>query len=208
MKFAELSIRDFVTRLGEGTPTPGGGSVAALCGALGAALSAMVAKLTVGREKFRDAWKNMEEVKEVADRLAEHFLGLTQEDSDAYQGVIAALRLPKETEQQKVSRQAALQQAMKRASTVPLATLRASEKLIGAAEQAMRYGNPITFTDAAAAVQLAQAAAAIAAYNVLINLSSIEDDAFISECKAEVEDALERVTEVFEQADEYVREQL
>ncbi len=194
--------------LGSSNPTPGGGSVAALCGTIGAALSAMMARLTVGRKKFRKAWESMEQVKQVAEELAERFLILAQEDMDAYQEVMTALKLPKDTLQQKASRKTALQKAMKRASMVPLETLRASENLMQISAKAIEWGNPNALTDAAAALHLARTAAEVAAYNVRINLLSIEDDVFIGNCKAEVAETIERTIRLFKQADKYVNQEI
>jgi glutamate formiminotransferase/formiminotetrahydrofolate cyclodeaminase len=142
LKFEHLSLRTFVQELSSGSATPGGGSAAALCGAMGAALSAMVARLTGGREEFRDAWERMEEIKQGSGELAERFLALVQEDTDAYQDVMTALRLPKETNDEKKMRHEALQTALKKASSVPLETLRASERLIQMAKEAVEKGNP------------------------------------------------------------------
>lgn len=208
MKLDQLSIRDFVKELSSADATPGGGSVAALCGALGAALSGMVSELTKGREKFRDIWETMEEVKQSADLLTVRFLTLVQEDTDAYQEVIATLKLPKETEEQKASQQAAMQGAMKKAATVPLETLRASEKLIHIAKKAVEQGNPIAITDAGAAVYLARAAGAIAAYNVRINLSGIKDEKFCLEYTKEVDERLERLEAILDEMDGYMDAQL
>lgn len=201
MKLDQLSVRDFVTELGSGNPTPGGGSVAALCGALGAALSAMVSRLTVDREKFKETWPSMEEVKKTADELVARFLDLVQEDTDAYEKVMAAFQLPKETEEEKALRQTAIEEAMKRAATVPLETLRASERLVGIAREAVQGGNPNAITDAGAAVQLANATAVVASYNVRINLSRIKDEAFVAECEKEVDETLKRLETLFADVD-------
>ena len=201
MKLDQLSVRDFVKELGSDNPTPGGGSVAALCGALGAALSAMVANLTVEREKYEQTWPSMEEVKKTADELVARFLDLVQEDTDAYQKVTAAFQLPKETEEEKASRQAAIEEAMKRAATVPLETLKASERLVGIAREAVQGGNPNAITDAGAAVQLSNATAVVASYNVRINLSRIKDEAFVAACEKEVDETLKRLETLFADVD-------
>ncbi len=208
MKLDHLSLRNFVQELSSASATPGGGSAAALCGAMGAALSAMVARFTGGREKFRDGWERMEGIKQGSDELAERFLALVQEDTDAYQEVIAARRLPKETEDDTRIRREALQRAVRKASIVPLETLRASERLIQMAKEAVEQGNPNTLTDAAAAVHLAHGAATVAAYNVRINLSDITDDAFVEGCRREVEEILVRMEALLAEADRYVNARL
>ena len=201
MKLDQLSVRDFVTELGSGNATPGGGSVAAFCGALGAALSGMVSKLTVGRERFKQTWQSMEEVKQKAEELTGRFLELVQEDTDAYQKVMAAFGLSKETEEEKASRQAAIEEAMKQAATVPLETLRAAEKLGGIAREAIQRGNPNAITDAVAAVQLANTTAVVASYNVQINLSRIKDQTFVASCEKEVDEVLKRLDTLFADVD-------
>jgi formiminotetrahydrofolate cyclodeaminase len=208
LKLDQLTIRNFIQELGSGSATPGGGSAAALCGAMGAALSAMVARFTAGREQFRNAWERMEGIKQGSDELAERFLALIQEDTDAYQEVLKALRLPKEAGEEKAVRQEALQKAMRKASSVPLETLRVSERLIQMAKGAVEQGNPTTVTDAAAAVHLASAAATVAAYNVRTNLPSLKDDVFVDGCKREVEEILERIEALLAEADGYVNTQL
>jgi len=201
VKLDQLSVRDFVAELGSDNPTPGGGSVAALCGALGAALSAMVSRLTVDREKFKETWPSMEEVKKTADELVARFLDLVQEDTDAYQKVMAAFQLPKETEEEKASRQDAIEEAMKRAATVPLETLKASERLVGIAREAVQGGNPNAITDAGAAVQLANTTAVVASYNARINLSRIKDEAFVAASEKEVDETLKRLETLFADVD-------
>ena len=192
MNLGQLSVREFIGELSSDNPTPGGGSVAALCGALGAALSAMVANLTVDREKYEQTRESMDEVKKTAEKLSARFLALMQEDSDTYQKVMAAFELPRETDDQMASRQKAIEEAMKKAAAVPLETLRASEELIRIAREAVKGGNPNAITDAAAAVQLANTTAVVASYNVQINISRIKDQAFVSKCEKEVTEILNR----------------
>jgi len=204
VKLTELSVRDFIAELGAGTPTPGGGSVAALCGALGSALAAMVAGLTLGKERYRDGWATMEEVRGAADELRRLFLELVQEDTDAYQRVLASLRLPKGTDEEKASRQTALQDALKRAASVPLETLRASEQLAHLAKASVEKGTPSALTDADAARHLARAAAGIAAANVKVNVADIVDDRFVNECMSEVEERVRRVEALVEAGNGYV----
>jgi formiminotetrahydrofolate cyclodeaminase len=194
--------------LSSGSATPGGGSVAALCGAMGAALSAMVARLTLGKEKLGNARERMKQVQGEADELAEHFLLLAQKDVDAYREVIQALKRPEETEGEKSLREEALQNSMKKAASVPLETLRVCERLIRMAREAVEHGNPITLTDAGAAVHLAHTAARVAAYNVRINLATLKDGSFVEGCKREVEEILGRMEPLLAEADGYVSAQL
>lgn len=193
MKLVSLTIEEFMAKLAEGTPFPGGGSVAALCGALGAALSSMVSNLTHGREKFRSAWADMERVREEAGAFSRQFLELVDSDAAAYREVMAAYTLPKATEEERQSRRVAVRSAMRKATLVPLETLRTAERLMQTAQTALRKGNPTTLSDAGAAVQLARAAAAIAAANVLVNLAVLGDELFSQECQRETEAILGRM---------------
>lgn len=208
MKFDSLTVREFLSELGNGTPVPGGGSVAALCGALAAALSTMVARLTLGREKYRDAWDEMGKAEIEGEELKERLLALTQEDSDAYLRVIEAFRLPRGTDVEKAARAEAIQEAGKNAARVPLETLRVSETVLALARTVLEKGNPGAITDAGAAAHLARAAAQVAAANVRINLPSIRDEAFVRQIREEAREALERVETCFGEASRYLESSL
>jgi methenyltetrahydrofolate cyclohydrolase len=200
MKYDVLSLREYVRALGAGTAVPGGGSAAALSGALAGALSAMVANLTLSREKYEDAWEEMERIGRMADEVANRCLDLACEDSEAYQGVLAAYRLPKGTEEEKETRRTAVRESMKKAADVPLETLRAAEKIMELAHAALKKGNPNCLTDAWAAVHLARAAAAVAAANVRINLPGTGDEDLTLRYGREVRECLERIESRFEAA--------
>ena len=193
MRLAELSTADFIKELSGDSPAPGGGSVAALAGALGAALCAMVSRLTLGKERYRHAWDSMAQVTDQADGCARRFLVLVDQDTLAYNEVVAALRLPKESEQERTARRKAIQQASRKAASVPLETLRALARLADLIRITVEMGNPNCITDAGTAAQLARAAAHAAAYNVRINLGGIDDKVFVAECDREVEEILVRL---------------
>ena len=208
MNFGDATLREFIRELGSESPTPGGGSVAALSGALGAALSSMVAKLTLGREKFRESQERMERIERQGRELADRFIVLSQKDAEAYRAVLSALKLPKESPEEKDARRKAMQEAMKVAAEVPMETLNACLDLIRIAKEAVESGNPVAITDAGAAVHMAEAAAFIAAYNVRVNLSGIKDDAFVRDHKEKVDAALERIKKAYDAAVAYVDKQL
>ena len=196
MKLAQLSTSDFIKELSGNSPAPGGGSVAAFAGALGAALCAMVSRLTMGKEKYRDAWETMERVADKADGFAQRFLVLMDQDTLAYNEVVAALRLPKASETQKTKRREAVQQATRKAASVPLETLRAVGSLVEVIQAAVDLGNPNCITDAGPAAHLARAAAHAAAYNVQINLAGNDDKGFVAKSGREVEEILARVNSI------------
>ena len=190
MALQNLTVEGFVRELASDSPAPGGGSVAALCGSLGAGLSAMVARLTLGKEKYRDHWEAMETLKEEGDRLLARFLSLMEEDTESFNAFMAARKLPKETEEQKVARSWAIQEASKRTALVPLETLKACVDLVRLAEAAVTRGNPNAVTDGGTAALLAEAAGWGAAYNVSVNLPGVEDPDFVARCRDEVRQAL------------------
>ncbi|PIU31113.1 MAG: methenyltetrahydrofolate cyclohydrolase [Syntrophobacteraceae bacterium CG07_land_8_20_14_0_80_61_8] len=208
MELRSLTVDGFVAAVASGDPTPGGGSVGALCGALGAALTRMVCGLTLEREKFRDSWTELEPVARESSQLRQRFLDLVQDDTDAYQTVLTAFALPQGTSEQQEQRRQAVEQAMQGAASVPLATLGAAAKLIGFCETAIRRGNPNTLTDAGVAAQMALAAGRAAAYNVRINLTLIRDEAFTAAARAETARLLAAVEETAERCDRLVMDRL
>jgi len=193
MRFAELTIKDFMHELAQGTPTPGGGSVAALSGALAAALSSMVAGLTLGRSKYEDVWPEMEEVREQAEEQMLELQELIDRDAEAYNRVMAAFKMPKDDQVQKEQRKQAIQEATLKAAQVPLQTLRVAASVADLLKAVAVKGNPNCITDAGVGGQLMQAAAKGAACNVRINLSGMKDEGLIQELRQEVQDLLQQV---------------
>ncbi|ACZ19145.1 Formimidoyltetrahydrofolate cyclodeaminase [Thermanaerovibrio acidaminovorans DSM 6589] len=193
MKLQDMTVASFVAELASDSPAPGGGSVAALCGALGGALSAMVATLTVGKEKYKDSWEVMERVAEDARGLYGRFLDLMEEDTEAFNAFMAARRMPKETPEEKALRAKAMDEASRRTALVPLNTLRLCSQLVQVAAEAAKFGNPNAVTDAGTAALLARGAAKAAAYNVFINLPGMDDQEFVESCKREVREILDKV---------------
>lgn len=181
-----INLSTFLDDLASGEPTPGGGSAAALAGALGAALAAMVAHLTVGRKRYVDVDAQMQAVLAGAEALRGRLTSLVAEDAQAYEQVRAAYRLPKETDEQQAARQAAVQAAMRAASLTPLQTMHASLAALRLLEQAATLGNVNAATDGAVGALLAQAGLAGAALNVRVNLSGIDDTDFTAECEQSV----------------------
>lgn len=189
----QLTLSVFLEELASAQPVPGGGSVAALGGALAAALTAMVARLTLGREKFQDRHALMASLETRAVEHLSAFQSLVQQDTEAYQAVVDSLRLPKGTQEEKARRAAALENAFHQAADVPLQTLFRLDELMEDAQKALLSGNPNAASDAGAAVQLIRAAATIAAYNVWINLQSIQDETLKTDARQKVEDVLQRI---------------
>jgi formiminotetrahydrofolate cyclodeaminase len=185
-----LNLPTFLDELASGEPTPGGGSAAALAGALGAALAAMVANLTVGRKRYVDVDNQMQSTLREAETLRDRLTALVAEDAQAYERVRAAYRLPKETTEDLAARNDAIQVAMQGASFTPLETMRACIGVLRLAEQAVTLGNVNAATDGAVGALLAQAGLKGAALNVRVNLGGIDDQDFAAASEQEVANLL------------------
>jgi len=167
------NLNGFLGELASDSPTPGGGSVAALCGALGAALNSMVANLTIGKKKYADVEANMKNVLTGAETLRLELTQMIDEDAAAFNRVMLALKLPKETEAEKASRKTALQQALVDAATVPLAVMEMCVGVIRLARPVAEHGNVNAVSDAGVAALVARAGVHAAGLNVRINLGGI-----------------------------------
>jgi formiminotetrahydrofolate cyclodeaminase len=176
---ADLSIKDFLKQTASDSPVPGGGSVAALCAALGAGLSEMVANLTVGKKGYESAEEEMKKIAKAASACREKLLNDVDRDSDAYNEVMRGFSLPKNTEAEKKKRTEAIQQALKTAALVPLEIAKDALEIMELSRKVVKKGNKNALTDGAVAAMTARTAALAAIYNVKINLKSIRDDIFV-----------------------------
>ncbi|MPY87609.1 MAG: glutamate formimidoyltransferase [Luteitalea sp.] len=181
-----LTVQRFIDEVASETPAPGGGSVAALAGSLGAALAALVANVTVGRPGFEEASAALSAEAERAQALKARLATLVDEDTRAFSDVVAARRLPKGTPADDSARAAAIESALQRAAAVPRETMRLCVDALRVALAVVEQGNPNAASDAGVAGLMARAGAAAAALNVLINLGSIQDEAFTRACRDEV----------------------
>ena len=191
--YVQKPMIEFLDKLASRSPEPGGGSVSALVGALGAALVSMVGNLTLGKEKYTAVQDKVEEMLETSEKLRGELQGLIQKDTEVYASVSAALKLPRETEGQKAERTARVQEALKLATEVPFEIAEKCLEVARLSETAAEIGNVGAVSDAGVAVLLAEAAAQSAALNVKINVNSIEDRAFTSE-------KWDRIREILEEA--------
>ncbi len=182
----------FLDAVAANTPTPGGGSVAALAGALAAALTTMVGRLTVGKKKYADVKDEVGAIILDAERLRATLAARINEDAAAFDAVMAANKLPKETPEEQAARAAAVQAATVTAAEVPLATARDALRVMELADEVARKGNVNAVTDAATAGWLALAAMQGAALNVRVNAASLEDAAQKAAWLAEVTQILTR----------------
>jgi glutamate formiminotransferase/formiminotetrahydrofolate cyclodeaminase len=162
--------------LADGAPTPGGGSAAAYSGAMGAALVAMVARLTLGKKKYAEVQEQMLSILDEAEVLRKKLTNAVDEDANAFDRVMSAFRLPKDDEEQIAARMETIHKATLQAATVPLETARMSVRVMELAWQAAQIGNPNAITDAGTGAALAQAALTGSGYNVRINALDLDED--------------------------------
>lgn len=172
---SEKTIDAFLEALASAEPTPGGGSTAALVGALASALVSMVCRLTIGKRRFQNVEEALCKTLGQAEALRKALTDLIDQDAAAYQEVMAAYRLPADTPEAKDRREAALQKALEAATQVPFEIAERCVQIISLAMEAAQWGNPWAVTDAGAAVLLAEAALRAALLNVHINLQSLHD---------------------------------
>ncbi len=203
-----LNLREFANKLSLDSPTPGGGSAAALCGALSAALSSMVANLTVGKKSYESVDQEMKKSAVKAQILKDELLRAVDEDTRAFNKVMDASRLPKATEEQAKEKEAAVEKASKEATLVPLSVLEKSISLLELAKIVALKGNRNSLSDAGVAGLIAEAAAQGAYYNVKINLPGIQDDAFKEEISKKADSLEEKASELGEELRRLIREDL
>lgn len=195
----ELTIKDFISKVISNDPVPGGGSVSALNGALAAALSAMVANLTIGRKKYAEVNDIMVELSSRFEKLYSRLIEDVDRDSDAYNRVFAAFKLPKETDEEKQARSEAIQRETKYAAQVPMEVARAVYEVLPMIDTVAQKGNSNAVTDACVSMMCARTAILGALLNVRINLTSIKDEAFVNAMREEA-DTIEAHTILQEQA--------
>ncbi len=191
--YIDQPLRHFMDKLASKSPEPGGGSVAALTGALGAALVSMVSNLTLGKDKYKDVQPQIEQLLRESEKHRNEMQTLIQKDTEAYGALSVVYKMPKTTDDEKAARTAKMQEALKEACKVPFEIGLKSLEVARLAERAAEIGNVAAVSDAGVAVLLAQACAQSAALNVKININSIKDDAYNKETWVRMQDVLARV---------------
>ena len=205
MDFDKTSFADLLNAFASDAPTPGGGSAAALAGAMGAALAEMVASLTLSKEKYAASHEAVRPIAGLARRTRQELQRLAHEDSEAYDAVVAARRLPKDTPDQEKVRTRKTSEANRLAAEVPMRTARSAARLLAAMPELAKRGNPNAASDAGAAALLLEAAAHAALLNVAINLAGIDDAAFAADMKAESQRLSDEAVRIRERALSTVR---
>ncbi len=180
----ELPIHSFLDMLASSEPAPGGGATAALNGAQGAALVSMVCNLTIGRQNYAEVEAEMLTIRNSSEQLRAQLTDLIHQDSTAFDGVMAAYRMPKATPEEKIARSAAIQDGLKQATYTPLRTLETCVAVLKLTPAVIAKGNINAASDAGAGMLTAYAGMMTAALNVRINLNAIKDDAFVAESES------------------------
>ncbi|MBC7223717.1 MAG: cyclodeaminase/cyclohydrolase family protein [Anaerolineae bacterium] len=204
----DKTVRTFLDELASSAPAPGGGSVAALSGALGAALVSMVCNLTLGKKRYEAVQEEIAALLERSEALRHRLTELLDEDVRAYTAVSQAYKMPRETEEQKQARSEAIQQALKEATLVPLQVAEACVEVLDLCAPAAEKGNVNAVSDAGVAALAAETGLRSAALNVLINLGLIQDDAFVQEHRAKLDALLAGKPELKERVYQMVVEKL
>jgi formiminotetrahydrofolate cyclodeaminase len=192
----EETLAGFLDELASDSPAPGGGSVAALSGALGAALGAMVCRLTVGKKKYADAKEEMQELMDQLDEAKKKFMLLIDLDTDAFNKLMMAFKLPKGTDDEKAARSRAIQEATKGATDVPMRTCRGCLKVIELCAPVAKKGNVNSITDVGCAVLAARAGFNGAVLNVRINLGGLKDKEFKGQIEEELQTLEKKVKDI------------
>jgi formiminotetrahydrofolate cyclodeaminase len=181
-----LTVKELLEETAANTPVPGGGSLSALCGAIATALTEMVANLTIGKKKYADYEGQMKAIVVEAATIRERLLRYIDEDSEAYNRVFNAYKLPKETENEMEKRKLEIQAAMKEAALVPMKIAEEVGSVMETIIYVAHKGNQNAITDACVAMMAARTCVLGASLNVRINLASIEDQEFVDRMKRQV----------------------
>jgi len=205
---ADLTVKELWEKAGSDSPTPGGGSIAALMGATGASLIIKFCNLTLGREKFKGVEEKFRRVKERAEDMSFQLSRLCDSDTEAFNGVMQAFRMPKTTDQEIQRRKDALQRAFKEATEVPYQTAELCLSLLQSCQEVVEEGNPNAISDLGVGCLACWAALEGAIMNVRINLPSLKDSAFVEEMEAKIKSLSEEGMALRSQVLESVRQKM
>jgi len=204
----DLDLREFINELSVDSPAPGGGSTAALCGALSAALSSMVSNLTVGKKGYEGVQKKVKKIAEAAQALKDNFLRDVDSDTIAFNKVMEAFKMPKKTDSQKEERIFAIEEAYKEATLVPFGVIKKSVEALKLAKEVAQKGNKNSISDAGVSGLTALAAAEGAYYNVKINLPDIRDKEFKSKIEQQTNSLRKKAIKLGSELKEIIEREL
>jgi len=204
----QKTVISFLNELASNSPAPGGGSVAALSGAIGAALTSMVCNLTIGKKKYAGVGGDMKKTLAQAEGLREQFTAMIDRDTEAFNRVMDAYGLPKENDAQKALRSAAIREATREATLVPLEVMKHCIDAMALAQDVAANGNAHSVSDAGVSALMLNAACQGAALNVKINLNSLDDQEFVAWKSDEVGSILKTSTMMLEETMEIVADKL
>jgi len=207
-RLQRMTIREFSNELSTDSPAPGGGSVAALCGTLSAALAAMVSNLTIDKKGYDAVRDDMLRIGLAGQRLKDEFMADIDRDTEAFNQVMAALKLPKKTDGEKAARLAALEAANKGATLIPLGVLERTLPTLELVREVAHKGNQNSLSDSGVGALTGRTAAEGAYYNVMINLKGIQDPAFVAAIRDRAVAALAGATALAEEITAHVRQKL
>lgn len=208
MEIKDKSIEVFLAELASKSATPGGGSAAAVMGAQAAALVSMVCHLTIGKPKYALVEAEMQSLLQQAEVLHHELVGMIKSDVDVFNQVMAAYGLSKETEEQKTFRSAAIQEALKAATEVPLTCAKACAQVIALSKVAAEKGSTAVISDAGVAVMAGYAGLKSAALNVYVNTGSLKDTAFAQAKLVQLEHILDNAGLTTEEVYQIVKNKL
>ncbi len=208
MEFKKMTIEEFIKELASNSPAPGGGTAAALGGAMGISLFEMVANLTIGKKGFESVRDQMQSRVEEFSEKRGKLLELMDTDTEVFNEFMAALKLPKNTEEEKTIRRQKMQETLKKAAQVPLTVAKEILSTLKEGRFMAENGNPNAISDVGVGALFAEAAIRSAIYNVFINLSSIKDEEFVKTYKEEAEKILSEAAEVSKSILKEVEEKL
>ena len=186
----DKKVSNFLDGLASNSPTPGGGSVAALTGALGAALISMVGNLTIGKKKYEDVEEDIKKIISSSEKLRYELSQLIEEDVKVFNNFMATYKMPRETEDEKKMRTEKIQEALIEAAKIPLRVAYKCLDIMILSQEAAEKGNINVISDAGVAVLMAEAALESAILNVKINLRKIKDEKIRTELSSSIKELL------------------
>ena len=202
------STYDFIDEVSRETPAPGGGSVAALAGALGGALASMVVNLSVGKGEFDDRYEQLCSIAERAQAVKDRLVRMVDEDTQAFDTVLTGMRMPQDTEEERTHRSAAIQEGYKTATLVPLGTAEGCLEAMTLCQEMGAMATPEMISDVGSGALMAHAGLKSAIYNVRINLPNISDEAFDQEVRGKLNGLLKAADEAARAVEGFVEDVL